>query len=268
MIDAARATEPFANLMNPKIERLRAELKRLRAFSGEAHAIHEVTNWVGDCAALFTTIRVPDAIVQCFMETFRPSPSNELGAVIEIGPFKATRDGYKIQDGFLYDTVHANAIYIKVAFRTAANIIEELEEEESLVSSTLINLLQENTALNPITASLTALENNFQNRDAVGMTSNSIALLSSIFDLESTLKGRDLSKQIALVRCNDTLQKKFGIEKDVLYAIDNSRLIRNYKVSHKTLPIPYDIPLAVSLGSAHLILMVLFMTMAAGELIK
>jgi hypothetical protein len=261
-----------------KVEEVKKQYKLLHQFYlTNPHSGSEVIKWVSSCVAFFSSIGVNGSIISGFMRTFEPKTGSENPLSSTIGPFVSSSgmdryslkgtNKYSISSSFETGNIYTRTVYIDIAFQTAKNILGSLEESERLIPNSLINSLKSNLQYSQISSSLELMEVNFENKDSIGLATNAISLLSSIFNLEMALAGKPLSNQIRQVKSTKELLIKFGVRPEVLIALDNSRILRNYLSSHKNLPIEYNVPFAVSLGTAYLVIMFLQITMATGVLI-
>ena len=235
----------------------------------------EIIEWICNCVSLFTLLKVNGNIISGFIKTFKHVEimRSAYGYIkdTEIGPFHRLEHKEKYlfgDDGLSWRNPQKETLYITLAFSTAENIIKNREDTERLIPKSLVTFFKEKPEYSQIYSSLQTMEQNFENRDAEGLAANSISLLGSIFNLEKSLASKDLSKQISNIKADKKLLEKFGVRSEVLTALDNSRILRNHLTSHKTIPIEYDVPFAVSLGTAYLVIMFLQITMSTGELIK
>lgn len=259
-----------------KIVELKKQLNQLKDFLGtNSHSAKQIIEWVSNCVAFFSSVGVNDSIISGFMRTFeekKEKSSNSIPTLSKsIGPFEGVlgTSVYSIGENYWnHRNIHAEMVYINIAFKTAENILNSLEESERLIPKSLISFFKDKPEYSQISSSLELMEQNFENKDAVGLSEKAIALLSSILSLESTLAGKDLSNQMRQIQSTQALMDKFGVRKEVITALDNSRILRNYLASHKNVPIEYNVPFAVSLGTAYLVIMFLQITMATGILIK
>lgn len=260
-----------------KIQQLQTELKDLLGFlEKDSVSDIEVIRWVSHCAAFFTKIHMQESVISSFLGMFAPFPLSEKNEgtpsfASYIGPFvRGSGDGgysYRKRSLMSLQSVRARMIYVDVAFETAKVIIEDFEESQQLVPKSLITFFEKQVSYSHIYSSLKLMEQNFVARDADGLSKNSMTLLESILELESTLKGKDLSMKLRNLCADPKLLNQFGVRKEIIHSLDNSRLVRNQLSAHKDIPIEYNIPFAVALGMAYLVVMFLQITMATGILI-
>lgn len=270
--------------MKYKIEAKKTELLELENELNNILAkgkgkLNDLFDWVAMTISLFREINLEDTFIKGFIDSFDinkertriGSGGTLLGSLkgfstdIFYGPFYLRNDD-EIQlrtrnpEQYLFK--------VRVAFAAAKQKVESLESEERLVPKTLTEFFGKDSKLSHIESSLKLLETCYQNKDTDGIYKNSLTLLDSIFELEPSLKEKGLQKKIRELQSNTKLMAKFGISREILCALDNNRLIRNWEVVHKTVPLKYNIPLQVSLGCAYLVITVLEITMATGKLIK
>ncbi len=256
---------------------LKKQLISLREFlDKDTYSAEEIVDWVSGCVAFFSAIGVSDVIVSGFMKSFEYTEHAAANTMIifstNIGPFIGDLDTkvYRKKEDWTYlskGNIHSETIYLKIAFKTAESIISNFEEAQRLVPKSLVAFFSEKPEFSQIYSSLVLLEQNFKDRDSISLATNAIALLGSILNLETSLVGRDLSNQLRQLQSNASTIAKFGVRGEVIFALDNSRILRNHLASHKNVPIEYNVPFAVALGTAYLIIMFLQITMATGILI-
>lgn len=254
-----------------KVKKLKQDYRKLYGFLSRKNiGTRDIVDWISDCVAFFSTVKVNESIISVFMDSFKEGEVWD-GLRGHFGPFAATIVGYySMKDEnsiFKSGNLYGRRVATEIAFRTAKSIILNLEDAERLVPKTLLIYFNENTSYSQIASSLEMMEQNFEKKDAQALAQNSITLLESILDLEQSLVGQDLSNKLRRLCADTTLLDKFGARKEIVHALDNSRLLRNQLTTHKSIPIEYDIPFAVSLGTAYLVIMFLQITMATGILI-
>lgn len=259
-----------------RVEQLKTKLRNLRDFLDQESPAEHVVAWISECVAFFSSLGMSDSTVSGFMRTFE-NEKIESSSLLSmprgnIGPFKRSGagDSLRLATGFsmFSGNRHAEQLYIDIAFRTAENIIDNIEDSERLISKSLAGFFSGKTEFSNISSSLEQMQENFEKKDSSSMAFNAIALLENILELEPSLRGLELSKKIGRIIADSNLQEKFGVRKEVLCALDNFRILRNHLVTHKSIPIEYNVPFAVSLGASYLVVLFLQTTMAAGVLVK
>lgn len=255
-----------------RVAQLKSKLRKLQDFLDQGGSAEHVIAWISECTAFFSSLGMSDSIVSGFMRTFEHEKTPDLPVLgVDIGPFKGNTSNFlSLENDWLSfrGNRHTEKLYIDIAFKTAENIIDSLEESERLISKTLIGFFGGKTEFSNISSSLELMQENFEKQDSVGMALNAIALFENILELEPSLRGLELSKKIGRINADPQLQEKFGTRREVLCALDNFRILRNHLVTHKNIPIEYNVPFAVSLGASYLVVLFLQTTMAAGILVK
>lgn len=262
--------------MNIKIRNLGKRIKALEDFINEKAEFdeNELLEWISKSTSLFLEIGVNNEIVRGFMKTFEFSPTDRRGIgriKPDIGPFTYRGENYRMDSGlFSWSSAmpSQDIFYVRVAFTAAKAILRREQDEERLVPKFMINLLSEENKYPHIVSSLELIEQSYSSRDKDGLVKNSLTLLDTILNLENTIKEKSLSKKLVILINDRLIREKFGVDKELIFALDRSRLIRNHKSVHKNKPIEYDIPFLVAVGCAYLIIMLLEYTIATGEFIK
>lgn len=261
--------------MNLKAQEYREKLRSLVDFidSKTVFQEDELLGWVLQCVSLFTELKINDEIIRGFMDTFEFDISED--HLKKIGPFfyhydwdKEKESGYSLRGILIHFKYPSQDIYyVNLAFNAIAAVIRNIEDENRLVIKPIINSLSKFTEYKHIVSSLELMEKYYQDKDADGLIKNSLTLLDSIFELEQQLSSKDLCNKLRTICADIQLMKNFGISKELVFALDNDRLIRNV-LTHKKLPIKLNIPFLVSLGCAYLVIMVLESAMYAGVYFK
>lgn len=258
--------------MNIKIEQLKKRLDSLEKFLDTKKCFQksDLICWISGCVSLFVEIGVSEEIINKFMKTFEFEEG--LGN-ISIGPFcfsyGSGDSGYSYINSDIQDNLSRDIYYVNIAFTAAKAILQREQDEERLIPKFLITTISENGKYSNIFSSLELLERFYQEKNSDGLFKESATLLSSVLSLSPELKDKkDLGPMLMCLIDNEDVRKKFGIDPDFARALNNSRLIRNFKSVHKELPIKYDISFLVSLSCAYLVILFLEITISVGEIIK
>jgi len=267
--------------MNLRIEQLKNQLKKLEDYinSKAVFQKQELLLWIATTIAFLSEVGINSEIVNGFMRTFEfKNLRCGLRGKPEIGPFVYDFDindresGYKLENNFFsFDTgkPSQDIYYVRVAFTAIRAKLNREQEEERLVPKFIIDCLSNNGKYGHIISSLELIEQSYSNKDTDGLVKNSITLLGSILDLDDQLKDKgSLSRKLSMLNNNKVICAKFGIEKEYIFALNNSRIVRNIKSAHKNLPLKYDMPFVITSGFAYLIVMFLEITIATGEILK
>lgn len=250
-----------------RLEHLYSRINELSQFMDKKRTQAEIISWVAECVSLFTEIGVNDSIISNFINFFHPRKEDSSGLPMGLGVdhYMGT---FKLSSGGLYVS-EAGSYLAEIGFISARSVLERLSDEERLVPSWLFMYFKENTKYSHISSSLELIEDAYQARNCDSIIKNSRTLLSSILNLEPKLGGRDLGPQLNSIidGKGGVLLSRFGVSKDMIIGLNFSRLIRNTKVDHKDLPMQYNIPFAVAVSNASLVITFLEITMAAGNII-
>ncbi len=255
-----------------KLEDLKKQLQDLEKFinSGTIFTKDQLYNWLTRCVALFSYIGLNEVVIKLFLDSFKPlsesSPYPSLNDMfntdpISIGPFKKENKStpfYELPKSYFGDVKIEEMYPIKIAFESARYMLLQKEDEERLVSKSMIDVLSGNEKYLHVVSSLNDLQKAYENKDSEKLSSNAVTLLDSILNLNQELKAKkDVSQKLRTLLTNAPMRDMFGISKEIIFALDNARIIRNYKSIHKSLPLKYDIPFLVGTSFAYLVLLFL-----------
>jgi len=250
-----------------EIKQLEKELEALEGFLDEdVHFEDEIIHWVSSCAEFFLRVGLNDIVISAFINFYLLKKEKRNTGILsyqvkKMGNFEVGELSYayeKIEESYM----------AKVAFTIARGILKQKEEEERLVPIWIIRQLSNENIYQNIVSSLELIEENYQDKNADGLLKNSITLLENILDLDTELSGEKLNKKIKELIKNDEKKELFGIGKEIVFALDNSRLVRNIKGVHKTRPMKYDIPFLIAVSNAYLVILMLEMALSCGEVFE
>lgn len=248
-------------------EQLKNKLDDLTKFLARNDVLEEdIVAWVSDCVSIFSQLKIPAIIISDFINYYKPRENNPetIAEVRVMGNFEKNK--FHNLNNFYKPKYRSYLSYI--AFKVAKNILKKIEEEERVVPFWLIKNLLDKREYSNILSSLNLIEQNYEDNDGDGIVKNSIALLENILDLHGDLKIKDtLSNKLRTAINSPEIMEKFGVTKEFVYALDNSRLVRNIQSTHKRKKTNYDIPFLVAVSSAYLIILMLEITISTGELV-
>lgn len=271
-----------------KIKGWRKTQKKLLGFiEGKKKATgDEIRAWIADCIVHFTEIKMEQNIVAYFLSKLEYSEKEvvkeNFGSVtipgpvpkdteISIGPFVFD---YENGDGYIIKASHRLNIKtggrtqmtpILVAFRVAENIISNYEESERLIPLTLIN--EFNTEKNQgIFIALKSVQNSYEKRNVENMLTPLITATDLVCDLVPEMSRlTNVSKKIKKFYETKSLHSKYNINKEILWALNNARIIRNFdihnpqKENHTTL---YE-----AVGYSHILVLFINSLLASGKIV-
>lgn len=260
-----------------KLKDLKRQLKELTELisSKESFSKEELFTWLTESVAFFSYLGVNEIIIKTFITSFSPSGNNSSlmrGMFDEpnhIGPFERDMKSfkYKLAKDFIGRTKIEDTYPLLMAFRTAEYLIEQKADEERLVSKSLVQAISDNKKLSNIASLLNDLQRGYENKDTDKLYTSSISLLEAVLNLEPTLKlKKNVSSKLRVLLSNEVTRGKFGVHKEFIVALDNSRILRNIKSVHKNIPIKYDSPFIFGLSFAYLVLVFIEIAMSTGSL--
>ncbi len=253
-------------MTNLEIETLKKRINDLEEFLNSTSFYRNgIFDWIAECVALFSEFEMNNEVISGFMKTFDCNDNFALS----IGPFKYSNKNraYVLFNSFGTKNLEKD-YYIRIAFVSARAILRKEHARKKIVPYFLVELLSESIKYSNIHSSLELIEKNYSERSADSLLKNSIVLLESILNLEETLREEKLALKLEKLMGNKKLREKFGASRDIIKALNNSRVVRNIEVSHKDLPLEYDIPFLVVSGFAYLVILFLEIVISTGDLIE
>lgn len=267
---------------------LRQKLEKLEEFidSKKQFSENELLEWISDCVSIFTEIGVHSNILDGFLKTFQSSlkdldpnfrsPYFIVGKTKDkyLGPFIFIEypkpSYYKICDDWslVINKPSKDIYYVHIAFVSAYSVLRRDDELELLSPAYLINILSYKKEYVNIVSSLEQLNVGYKDVNPDSIIKNSITLLDSVLDLCSELSNvGHISKKLKKLKGDKDILEKFGVSKEYICALDNSRLIRNIN-THKSKLINYNVPFVSAVAIAHLVVIFLEITLSTGVLIE
>lgn len=245
-----------------------------------------IRHWIADCIVHFTEVNVPQNIVAHFLTKMEhvsikgkkiPNQdyliSSTFGEIEEvekessIGPFVFVGNGYLINSGNRLTGKSGSRVKmtpVMVAFRVAQNIIDKYQEETRLVPRILINQLDEYAESKGIAVSLRTLQSSFEIKDTQTMLTSLISATELLLGLITELpKNNKLNKKLLKIYSDETLYKKYSINPEVIWSINNARIIRNIDMH-----VPSggnETTLYEAVSYAHLLNLLIYSILSSGE---
>ena len=245
--------------VNIKVNKWRKKHKELFNFLDNKKATgEEIRTWISDCVAYFTEIKMQPNIITYFIERFdyydkivelennekilapiyegyhdnRKKTKHEIG----IGPFPFDGDGYIIKDNNnRLSPKFANKgqmTMISVAFKVAEKLIDDYEDEERIIPKYILN--EFNTTKNQkIYISLKSIQESYEKRSSKNILAPIITTTELVCKLIPELDNqKELSKKINKLYSDKLIYEKYKIDKEVIWALNNSRIIRNCDIHY------------------------------------
>lgn len=234
-----------------KINRWKETQKRLFDFIQTDQFVtgEQIRNWIADCIVFFSELKMENYIVEFFLSKldfvekqttmkrnsweFNPAglPLNEIYIDhITIGPFTWSERGYSITDDNRLTGTRGGRPQLTpiiVAFKIAEHIVENYEDEERVIPKTILNQF-ENLGNKAIYLSLKGIQDSYNSKDTKGMLSSLITATDLICGLIPELKGKnEIKKKLDKIYSDATILSRYTINNEYIWALNNSRLVRN-----------------------------------------
>jgi hypothetical protein len=270
-----------------KIRKLREKNIELLKFieSSGSYKDDEVGEWISECVVHFTELKIDSSIISHFLSSlaieekevriendfgnvYAPGEMNDKKTrlVKKVGPFKTSGlSGYfGFADNLYLNRDGLEMVSIKVAFKVAEKIIDNYEEEERLIPKTLINIFN-TEKMQSIFLSLESVESNFEDGNTKGILTSLVTATSLILDLIIEVKDiKEVGKKIKKIYEEKKIYSKYSMNRDVLWALNNSRIIRNYDIHD-----PNEInntPMHEAVSYAHILVLFINSLLSSGEI--
>lgn len=227
---------------------------KLRNFLSKTEPVwgDEIREWIAESIVHFTEIGVPQNIVSYFLEKMEhvsikgekipDSPLVFVGVqpVLNkeeensfIGPFQYIKnEGYQINSENRLTNKSGGKVKmtpVLVAFEVAQNLINTYKDSNSIVPNILITELEKYTETKALSLSLKTIQTNFEknnmNSMLTGVTTSTELTLNQISELTNCTK---LKPKIQKAYDTKAIYIKYSINREVLWALNNSRIIRNH----------------------------------------
>ncbi len=273
-------------MIKEEVEQYKSKIDKLGEFPTENfYNERDIIDWIANCVIIFTEVGVNNVILSNFLNYFSirvekvrmkvmdfMTEKTEFLDVRTIGSFKEEVE----EDGFGRKTITGRFIprqgfyYGKIAFSAARAVLAKKLDEHRLVPRSLVDSLAEKENYNNLISSLESMQASYEDKDADKLATSCVSLLDSILNLDIELaKISKLGGKLRILSDNQLMLNKFGVSKDLVNALNGSRVIRNEKIIHKkNIPIKYDIPFLMVLSFAYLVLFFFETINAAEDLIK
>lgn len=227
----------------------------------------EILSWVADSVSIFTELNVGDAIIANFLDFFKfriEENDNEIEK--RIGPFVTV--GKMSKEYWPSSIVDFN--YARIAFECAKKNLDKIENDSRLVPKYLSNSFKDYDDYKQIGYILESIEDSYSNYDAEGIITKSFNLVEEVLNIDENFKKSKVGvkdKLKTLVNSKELLEK-FGVDIQIVDALNNFRVIRNKKVVHNNTPIRSSIPMISAVSVASLSVLFLEIVFANNKMIK
>ncbi len=185
-----------------------------------------------------------------------------------IGPFKFVGNGYIINSGNRLTGKSGGKVKmtpILVAFKVAQNIINTYKDQNNIVPKILITELEKYTETKGLSLSLSAIQVAFDKNDVDSMLTPIITSTDLILgQIPELSKEKNLKPKIQIAHDTKIFYEKYSMDPEILWSINNSRIIRNYNI-HK--PIKTNGTTSYeAVGYTHLLCLLISSILSSGEL--
>lgn len=242
------------NKIQYRKEQLQAKEKEF--FEKVSWTMTELTEWLTEVLILFDTVEVNSKIIGSFSTLFNSHLIRENG---ESSVFTFL-DGQTL----ILKSASVHIMSIKNAFQYAYKKIELIEEEEQLVPRFVKDFFSNKDEYGAIYTALSSIEKAIIDKNIVSLESSSNTLLDSALGRIEELTGLDLGKKLRKLNSDPSLLAKVSMRKEMLIALDNSRVIRNLELIHPKENIRQTIPFICAISYAYLVILQLKIMMNVG----
>jgi len=253
----------------------------------------QIRDWFAECVVYFTEINIGQSILEYFISglkhwtreikknkdylsaritmpagltAFNDEKIIEYDTGLGPWPFDPNAKGYVINNCKKSDKSidKTQTTFIKVAFKVAENLLKRYENQERIVQKSLINEF-EKAEKSSISISLKEIQRSYEKRDPTNMLKALITTTDSVLKLIPELsKLNKLNKKLLKIYSEKTLREKYGINPEIIWSLNNSRIIRNQD-SHEPLELN-NTTLFEAVGYTHILILFINSILASGNL--
>lgn len=234
------------------------ELRKLENlfFETDSWTEDELMNWYIECLGLFEAIGLKENITDKFSMFFNTFLLQEGG---ESSLFNIVDHPRKYKT----KTASIHLLTIKITFSIAKKKLELTQEYEKIIPTFIIKFFETNQSYGHISTALASIDKSISEKNIESMMTSSNTLLDSILDYVADLKGKKLGKKLRLlIQNNADLCRKLGLEPEIIYALNNSRVIRNIELIHPRENIKQSVPYICAITYAYLVILLLKIMLA------
>lgn len=230
-----------------------SELYRLENFffKKEQWTEEEIMNWYVECLGVFDAIGLREDTIDKFSILFNTFLLQEGGesSLFTVVDFPRV---YKTK------TASIHLVQIKNVFKIAKKKLELMEEDERIIPSFIIKHFESSKSYGHISTALASIDKSITEKNIESMMTSSNTLLDSILEYVDEIKGCNLGEKLnSLIKNNAELSKKLGFEPEIIYALNNSRIIRNLELVHPRQNIKQSVPHICAITYAYLVVLLL-----------
>ncbi|MDB5260491.1 MAG: hypothetical protein JWN37_722 [Candidatus Nomurabacteria bacterium] len=273
-----------------KIEKWRKTHKQLLGFIETDNTLtgDQIRNWIAQCIVYFTDIKMSQNIIDYFLSKleYRKERGDKKRFYMEIsghgideeekyeydtgiGPFSWSTysGGYLVTDSNRLTQKQVDRTRmtpILVAFQVAENIINNYEESERIIPKVLLN--QFNTEeTQSIYIGLENIQNSYEKRNIKDILASAVTTTELICSLIAEISAiKNIGAKIKRIYETESIYKKYNMNQEVVWALNNSRIIRNYDI-HKPEKINYT-TLYEAVSYVHILVLFINSILVSGEI--
>ncbi len=278
-----------------KVQRWRKTHQELSDFleSDEVRTGDDIRTWIAQSIVHFTEVGVPQNIVDYFLSKLdyykekngkkfllasdmfyvhNRDDDDKYHYKTGIGPFifDENAGGYVVKDvvNRLIDSKKVDRTKmtpIFVAFKVAKNIIDNYEEGERVIPKSLINEFNKEETQG-IYTTMQDVQNSYEKRNAKDILVPLITLTELICNLvpEIQVLDKKLNAKINKLYEDRDIRDKYHLNKEVLWALNNARIIRNIDI-HKPETLN-ETTLYEAVGYCHMLVLFISSLLASGKI--
>lgn len=236
----------------------------------------EIRQWISESVVHFTELNVPQNIIQFFLERLEYKDikyDDNLSALM--GP-SGTHGPFVYRRGFGYEIKKENRLSgkeggstkmtpILVAFKVAENLINRYEDTLMLVSQSLINELDRYNETKTISVSLSSVQTSYNERDSKNILAALISTTDSMLRLIPELsETKDIGPKIKKAYEVKEIYEKYSMSREILWSLNNARIIRNIDIHNPTKN--NETPIFEAVSYSHLLILLIISMLSSGEL--
>jgi hypothetical protein len=186
----------------------------------------EIRQWIGQTVVYFTEVGVPETITSHFLISLDFRDESTLGQPNNVshGPFE-----YHLLSGYKLKKYKLTSVL--TAFEVSKNLIERITEQDRIIPKVLVSQLEKYTGTKSMAISLESIQKGYEIKDNVSMLTGIVTSTDSLFNLIPELSScKNLMSKIKKAYEEKNIQEKYLMSRDILWSINNARIIRNYNI--------------------------------------
>lgn len=245
-----------------------------------------IRQWIASSIVHFTDLNVPQNIISHFLTkmehvTVKGEKMSENDYYLTshvfdkldkkesaIGPFVFVGTGYQITDDNRLSMKIGGRVKmtpVLVAFDVAQNIIDKYENEVSIIPKVIINELDNYKESKGIASYLRDIQFSLEAKDIKTTLASLISATEQLLKLIPELPINDkLGKKLISLHDNISLLDKYSIKREIIWSLNNSRIIRNFDThepSDANRTTTYE-----AVGYVHLLNLMIFSMLSSGAI--